>query len=75
MSLQVLGPLPILLALAVMFVAFSMHLHHVHKLSIQTLLKHDSSAASTDCNQSDGLLSSSLFLYSGLFSEYNNQKN
>ena len=50
-----------LTALAVKCEAFSMHLYDVHNLLNQTLLKHDSSAAFTDCNQADGLLSSSCF--------------
>ena len=78
MLLQVLGSVLILIALAVEVVAFSMHLHlcHVHNLSKQTLLQHDSSASCTDCNQSDGLHSSSFFLgYSGVLAFFGETKN
>jgi len=57
MLLQLLGPVHILIALAVKFAAFSMHVSDVHNLAKLTLLEHDSSAAFADYDQSDGLLS------------------
>lgn len=57
MLLQLLGPVHILIALAVKFAAFSMHVSDVHNLSKLTLLEHDSSATFADYDQSDGLLS------------------